>query len=186
MKRLIKIPLVFLLVIAFSYNYVAFAKRPTYSSLRPTVFSEQKTTEPALAKVVVRKTEPPKNNRVSRPIGSNPTKSSPKKRSLASATKEPRPCRAPFEENNCFTDCLKSWDIPPEAILECAGQCAGGNIGQCAACLGVGVFIVAYCVYQCAPEITMERLPKRLQSPTRIRSNTLALNRAPTSRTRGR
>jgi len=148
MKRLLKIPLVFLLLVSFSCNYVVFTKTLAYGRPRTTVSNEKKTAEPALAKVVVRKMEPPKNNRVSRPIGSNPSKNSPKKRSIASATKEPRPCLAPFEETNCFTDCLKSWEIPPEAIAECASQCAGGNVGQCAACLGVAVFIVAYCAYQ--------------------------------------
>jgi len=186
MKRLIKVPLVFLLLVAFSSNYVVFANRLAYGRLSSTVTTEKKTTAPSFAKVVVRKTEPLKNSRVSRPIASNPTKNSPKKRSIASATKEVRPCLAASEENNCFTDCLKSWDIPPEAISECASQCAGGNYGTCAACLGVAVFIVAYCAYQCAPLETRERLPKKLQSPTRNRSNTLASNRVPASRTQRR
>lgn len=66
MKHLIKVPLVFLLLVAFSSHYVAFAN-----------------TEPTLAKVVVRKTEPLKNSRVSQPTGSKPTKNLLKKRSRA-------------------------------------------------------------------------------------------------------
>lgn len=148
MKHLIRVPLVLLLLIAFSSNYAAFANRLSYGRLKTTVTTEKK------------------------------------KQSIASATKEAGPCRAPFEETNCFTDCLKSWDIPPEAIAECAGQCAGGNVGQCAACLGVGIFIVAYCAYQCAPPQTMERLPKKLRGQSR--SNTFALNRVAATQTQGR
>ena len=184
MKRLIKVSLVFLLVIAFSSNYVVFATRPAYG-LKTTVTTEKKTAEPSLAKFVG-KTDLLKTSRVSRPIRSIPTKNSPKKRSLVSATREVRPCLVAFEENNCFTDCLKSWDIPPEAIADCAAQCAGGNYGTCAACLGVAVFIVAYCAYQCGPLETRERRPKKLQSPTRNRSNTVTSNRVPASRIQGR
>ena len=186
MNRLIKIPLVFLLLVTFSTNYVVFANRPNYGWLKTTVTTERKPAKPTPEKIVVLKTEPPKNNHVSRPIVSNLTRNSTKKRSTAAATKEARPCLPTFEESNCFTDCLKSWDIPPEAITECASQCAGGNYGACAACLGVAVFIVAYCAYQCAPLETRERLPRKLQSPTRNRSNTVAVNRDPASRSQGR
>ena len=186
MKRLIKFPLVFLLLVAISTNYVVFANRLNYGRLKTTITTEKKAAEPTPAKVAVRKAEPPKNNRISGPIVSNTTRNSPKKRSIASATKEVRPCPVTFEENNCFTDCLKSWDIPPEAIADCAAQCAGGNYGTCAACLGVAVFIVAYCAYQCAPLETRERLPKKLQSPTRKQSNTLVSNQVAASRIQGR
>jgi len=185
MKCLIKVPLVFLLLVAFSSQYVVLGNRLAYGRLKSTVTTEKKTTEPKLAKVVVLKTEPQKNSRSLRPTG-DPTKNSLKKRSTASARKEVGPCLATFEETNCFTDCLKSWDIPPEAITECASQCAGGNVATCATCLGVAVFIVAYCAYQCGGMQTQERLPKRLQLPTRNRSTTLALNRVPASRTQGR
>lgn len=185
MKRLIKVPLVFLLLVAFSSQYVVLGNRPTYGRLRSTLTTEKKTTQPIPAKVVVPKTEPQKNSRSLRPID-NPTKNSLKKRSSASARKEAGPCLATFEETNCFTDCLKSWDIPPEAIAECASQCAGGNVATCATCLGVAVFIVAYCVLQCGGMQTQERLPKKLQLPTRNRSTTVAWNRVPASRTQGR
>lgn len=71
MKRLTKVPLVFLLLVAFSSHSVVFANRLAYGRLKSTVTTEKKTTEPTLVKVVARKTEPLKNNRDSRPIGSN-------------------------------------------------------------------------------------------------------------------
>lgn len=83
-----------------------------------------------------------------------------------------------LDDEGCFTDCLRSWNIPPETIQECANQCAGGQWGTCATCLGVGLFIVMYCAYECAPLQSENRTPKRIQTAPRNRPLVVARNKS--------
>lgn len=56
---------------------------------------------------------------------------------------------------SCFSGCLATWHVNQTTVLACGGTCsvAGtGNpvaIGLCAACLGVGEWIVAGCAMKC-------------------------------------
>lgn len=51
------------------------------------------------------------------------------------------------EGGGCFADCLGKY-VSPELIEACMIACGSGPYG-CAACLGIGVLIVAYCYSVC-------------------------------------
>ncbi len=56
---------------------------------------------------------------------------------------------------SCFNQCLTDWHVNQTTILACEGTCAAAGTGNpvaiafCAACLGVGEWIVAGCAMKC-------------------------------------
>jgi hypothetical protein len=62
-------------------------------------------------------------------------------------------CGAPPDDEEftggCVSGCLHDWGVSYGALVACAGVCGVTLVG-CAACVGIGEWIVAYCGMKCA------------------------------------
>lgn len=67
---------------------------------------------------------------------------------ISKSSKRPLPRHHRQEGWGCFANCLAN-SVPIDVVISCAEACASRQYGTCAACIGVGIEVVAGCAWEC-------------------------------------